>query len=374
MTARVVTIFLESINSKQTRENYLYYLKNFVEYYKLKDIASIITIQPTKLQEMIEDFVIHQKRKNLSKSYINGHKSALKALIETTDILINWRKIIRLMPEQGKKAGQRAWKREQIATMLKCSKKLKTRALILFLTCGCRIGAIPNMTLADMTDMPLGCKRLVVYRDTKDEYITFLTPEASRAFDEYLEKRKKDGEYIDKNTPLFRRSYLLGMQKVKPATRKSLHDMNSRIQHNAGLRDPTSKKNGRYDVATDHGFRKYFNTIMKTTQGVNRGLAEKMLGHNSKEIRLDTEYLDEEFSSDLSFNEFKKAISELTIDDSARNQAELKKERAEKTELQKKVNEIQELKEQMNDFNKLKQELREEFLDEIKNLKTQSKN
>ena len=129
--------------------------------------------------------------------------------------------------------------------MLKCIKALRTRALILFMTCGCRIGAISEMTMNDMIDMPDGCKELIIYRDRKYEYITYLTPEAVDEFNLYLEKRMADGERIDRNSPLFRNHYQLGMQKVQAASARSLGDVIARVQHGAGLRDPTTKKNGR---------------------------------------------------------------------------------------------------------------------------------
>ena len=55
--------FLESIHSKKTQEQYLYYLDNFVRYFKLRNKESIVTIQPTKLQEMIEDFIIGREKR-----------------------------------------------------------------------------------------------------------------------------------------------------------------------------------------------------------------------------------------------------------------------------------------------------------------------
>lgn len=363
MSSRTISIFLEQIRSKKTQDAYLYYLENFVSYFKLRDIESIISIEQSKLQEMIEDYVIFQKREGLSYSYINGHKSALKALIESNDILLNWKKIIRMMPEQEKKRGQKAWKRKEIQSMLDCSKGVKSRALILFLTCGCRIGAIPDMTMQDMIDMPDGCKKLIVYRDSKYEYVTFLTPEASQAFEQYLQKRINDGERIDRNSPLFRSKYILGMQKVSHTSAKALTNIMNRAQHNAGLRDPSTKKNGRYEVATDHGFRKYFNTILKTTNNLNRSLAEKMMGHNSRDIPLDTEYLDEEMMPELSFTEFKKAIPELTIDDSARKQALLEQKEQQIDELKKKEVVIVEMKQKIENLSK--EQIPQDLLDSL---------
>ena len=57
---------------------------------------------------------------------------------------------------------------------------------------------------------------------------------------------------------------------------------------------------------------------------MNNNLAEKMMGH-SVTIPLDDVYLDA--SVDVIFNEFKKAIPELTIDSTARKEIELQKQK-----------------------------------------------
>lgn len=319
---RSLVIFEESLKSEETRKIYTYYCQKFANYYKLRDIASIITIPPEKLQTMLEDYVIHLK-KTLSPNSIPMRINGIKALLEANDIDLKWKKVKRLYPEKTKKRNERAWKKEQIRTMLKCCNDLKYAALVLFLaSTGCRIGAIPELKLRHVTAMPDNCKKVTVYPDSKFEYTTFLTPEASKALDDYLQKRKNDGEYLDNNSPLFRAKYRLGIEKPRPATKKSLQEIMVRVVREAGLRNPAERRNNRYDVAVDHGFRKYFNTTLKTTPNLNRAVAERMLGHDSKDIPLDTVYFDEEISPNLVFDEFKKAIPYLTIDETAKTHAE----------------------------------------------------
>jgi len=69
----------------------------------------------------------------------------------------------------------------------------------------------------------------------------------------------------------------------------------------------------RYDIQLCHGFRKRFNTILKTNMEINSNIAEKLMGHKNG---LDGVYFVP--SEEQLFAEFKKAIQSLTIDDSER--------------------------------------------------------
>ena len=111
----------------------------------------------------------------------------------------------------------------------------------------------------------------------------------------------------------------------------------------SGLRINQIKIGKRYNKQADHGFRKRFNTILKTTNTMNISLAEKMMGH-SVTVQLDNVYLDP--TMEQLFEEYKKAIPELTIDDSARKQFQLDKVQKEKNDLEKThiaKNEVQEM-------------------------------
>ena len=168
-----------------------------------------------------------------------------------------------------------------------------------------------------------------------------MTPEASIALQNYLNEREFDGERLTKESPLFRQSYQLGIQKAKFCHRSSLEWIIDRVVHNCGLR--TIKDGKRKNIQLAHGFRKRFNTILKTTPGMNNNLAEKMMGH-SVTIPLDNAYLDA--SIEMMFEEFKKAIPFLTISDEEREKLKVEKLQQENIKLEEKIAEIDNLKEQ----------------------------
>ena len=105
--------------------------------------------------------------------------------------------------------------------------------------------------------------------------------------------------------------------------------------------DVKSKKHGRYEIQACHGFRKRFDTILKSNYNVNINLAEKMMGHSTT-IPLDNVYFKP--AIEQLFDEYQKAIPELIIDDKFRLQEQLKEKDEKINELNDKDNEIDFLK------------------------------
>lgn len=335
MEQRSLVLFTESLKSEHTRKQYCYYLDKFREFYKIKDFDSLLTIQQDKIQIMIEDYTLVLKKK-VSPNTLPTMIFGIKSFFEANDIELKWKKIKKLFPEKVKLSGRQSWSLKQIQSMLEARNlDLRARALILFLaSSGVRIGAVPDLKLKHLTEIE-NCKMITVYADTKDEYQTFLTPEASEALTNYLTKRKQDREYFDQNTPLFRARYKLGGEKVRPADKASLQAIIGHILIRCGIRQAKPGKYQRYETQIDHGFRKFFNEALKSTPGINLAYAEKLMGH-SVTIPLDNNYLNPNI--DKLFVEYTKVITALTIDDNARlrtkNQELAKSAKASKEQLE----------------------------------------
>jgi integrase len=120
--------------------------------------------------------------------------------------------------------------------------------------------------------MPNGCKSILVY-DHKAEYITFIHQEAVEALDEYLADRTRLGEII---TP---ESWLTPSANDynKPTLTVSMRTQMARYVHH---NDVKPKKRGRYAIQACHGFRKKFDTILKSNSNVNINLAKNLMGHS----------------------------------------------------------------------------------------------
>ena len=332
MKQRSLLLFENGIKSKATRIEYLKNVDRFKDFYKLKDYDSILGIDTPKLQEMVEDFVMDMKSR-LSPNTIPTRVYPLQAFFEINDVEIKWKKIRRLYPAKVKKSGRKAYSTEQVQELLKHCNDLRSRAIVLFMSAsGVRIGAFPYLKMKDIQPIE-DCKSVLVYSGEIDEYTTFLTPEASKAFDEYIEERKRDGEYFDDNSPAFRKIYRIGIEKVNSVTEKAVSEVMDRLLRNTNI---IKSFNGvRNEIQRNHGLRKRFDTVIKNVDTMKLIHAEKMFGHSTPSIPLDETYAD--FSIESLFAEYKKAISELTISETERQRAEIER-------LQVGASELEELK------------------------------
>ncbi|MGY5148623.1 MAG: tyrosine-type recombinase/integrase [Candidatus Nitrosopumilus sp. bin_68KS] len=320
-------MFQESLQSEHTRKKYTQLVSMFKDYHKIHDFDGILNFKQSDLQMMVETYVIHIKKiinPNTIPTYINP----IKTFLETNDVDLNWRKIKRLYPSKIKRSGSSAYQTKDIELMLKVTPQIRNKAVIHFLaSTGCRIGALVDLKIKHLRDMSFGCKMVTIYEDSTEEYFTFLTPESSKALELYFIERQKNGEIFHDETPIFRIRYQLASIKAKSLSTNSAQQILHRAVSNASLRG--QKKNGRYAEQLAHGFRKRFNTILKLNNQVNDNAIEKMMGHKKG---LDGTYL--QITPAQLFEEFKKGIADLTIDQSEIQKVKIEKLESDKSELE----------------------------------------
>ena len=327
---RSLLIFENSIKSPETLKRYRYYVDIFVKFFHLKDYDSLASMDSKQLQVMVEDYVMDLKKRvnpNSVPTYINP----LQTFLDVNDNEIKWKKIKRLFPAKIKSTGRTAYSREDISKMLSLEPKLRNRVIIHILSStGMRKGALHELQIKHLKKMEHDCYGFLVYAGSTEEHWSFLTPEASRELDLYLEQRKTDGEKFNDNSPIFRMAYQIGIQKVRPMSDKSIDQTMERVVKRANLREKTGN---RYDKMLNHGFRKRFETIVKMNKEIPVAVAEKLIGHKAyyddrgNHIQLDDSYFVPEVEQLFKF--FEKVIPELLIDNSKRIKAEnlrLKKE------------------------------------------------
>ena len=344
---RSLLLFENSIRSKESKKQYVWYLNWFKNFYKLKDSDSMAGMEPKQVQIMVEDYVMDLKKK-VNPNSVPSFVYPIFTFFEVNDIELKVKKIKKLFPEKIKKSGSEAWSTKDVQRMLSSTTSIKNQALIHFLaSTAVRIGAIPDMKLKHISRMSDGCKCIKVYEDSTEEYFVFLIPEASTALDLYFEKRKQDREFLDENSPIFRSEYRLGIEKSRLMTAKAIQSAMLNIERRAGLRNPALKKNGRYPQQIDHGFRKRFTTILKLNEKIPVAVTERLLGHKvysdefGNRIALDDAYM--RAKKEQLFEKFKPAIADLTISDEQRQKIEIETKEHEIEDLQRKSEKIKEL-------------------------------
>jgi integrase len=323
-----LALFHESLQSKHSRLAYTYLVKVFREYHDIKSFDAILEISHKEIQKMVETYVIHIK-KSINPNTVPTYMNPIKTFLEINDVDLNWRKIKRLYPNKIKRSGASAYQTKDVKRMLDVTAQIRNKAIIHFLaSTGVRVGAIPELKIRHLRDMPNGCKMVLVYENSTEEYNTFLTPEASAALQLYLDERKSHGENLNEDSPVFRQRYLLGIVEAKAISTEAIQAVVKRSCYNASIRG--QKVNGRYSEQLVHGFRKRFNTILKLNNKVNDNAIEKMMGHTNG---LDGVYL--QITTERLFEEFSKGIADLTISNESRNNLKIQKLESEKSELQK---------------------------------------
>ena len=266
----------------------------------------------------------------------------IQTFLEMNDVMINFKKMRRLFPESVKTAIERGWTREEIQQMLEVADDFRIIAAIHFENAtGGRVGLFENLLikhLIEINDERHGkCYAIVGYADSKEQYTTFLTPEATQALDKYLNKRRADGEEITPDSPVF-----VMKRSSRICYPHNLANTIYYLQKKAGLRDPTTKKAKRYAIPSNHGFRHRFNEVVKSSNTINPHTAEKLLSHTSKLIPLDTIYYNPDIET--LFHEYSKVIPLLTINEAEQQKAEnnsIRVERSEHEALKRKLEEVE---------------------------------
>ncbi len=313
---RSLTIFEESIKTEATRKAYKYQLDQFLKWTKIKDFDSLLQAPQKNIQTLLEDYVMYLKKK-VSPNSVPIYYAPIELFFVMNDVIINYKKLRKLFPGKAKKGNHRGYTIEEINKIIKNTKSKRNQALVLlFASSGIRLGGIPDILLKHLSKIGKNSYAIKIYEDDIQEDFVFTTPEATKLIDEYLDERKKDGEYIDSESPLIRTSYKLGIEKAKSCNLDTLAHIMARLVSCIDRK----KRGNRFDVPKDHGFRKFYGTVIKNTLGITPTMTEKLINHIGV-VQLDGSYFKP--TKEQMFEAYQKAIPGLTIDQSQRQKLEL---------------------------------------------------
>ena len=321
--------FVNSLKSSQTKRQYAYCI---LSYMRFLQVASPSDLMFQSNQKAIESnlirYMVYLKSKS-AYSTRNVNCSAIITFYAMNDIILNKKKLYRYLGESTRAHKDRAYTTEEIHTLWE-SADLRLKAIILlFASSGLRAGALPGLRVAHLAPRPkYDLYQVTSYENAKEEYITFCTPEAKKAIDEYLNYRERSGERLTPKSPLFREMFditdPLQIARPRHLAVRSLQTIFDRALVKAGLRviehetEATKNKGrARKGVARFNGFRKFFNTNLAMAK-VNPLVKEMLMGHS---LNLDDNYLKP--TVDQMLDEYVRAINLLTINEEHRLRMEL---------------------------------------------------
>jgi len=281
---------------------------------------------------VINDYMRYQKeralRKEISESTVPNYYKPIKLFLEMNDIVLNWKKIARRIPRGSSHADDRAPSKDEIRRILTYPDRRIKPIVFTMASSGIRVGAWDYLNLEDVVPIDregrIVAAKLTVYRGTDDEYKTFISPEAYKALQEYIEFRRSSGERIGPKSPLVRDLFhpdrgakgephipkRLKSSGVKRLIEKALKGTGVRMQLEEGKR--------RYEFQADHGFRKFFKSAcerhMKTLH------VEMLMGHD---IGLSASYYRP--SEDELLASYTRALPDLVVSEEEELRRELTK-------------------------------------------------
>jgi len=320
-------IFINARMSEATKKGYVRDLNNFLTFTKIPDYDTLAKLDTETIQEFLENYVLKLKSKDISS--IRTRLAGPELFFEMNKKLFYKKILHKLFPSDDKPiSGNTAFTNEDIQLMLSATFKPRTKALVQFIaSTGIRPGAFndPPFQLKHLEKIESSYS-IKVYDESKEGYFAFLTPEATEALNHYFESRKLNGETLTPESYIFH-TYNTKTKFNEYLSGEGVSGILKRLLKKAGVaRHKVNTKN--YDKAVNYGFRKRFNTILKLNNEVNSNVAEKLMAHKNG---LDGRYLTP--TREECFKEFKKAISDLIIDPTKRQEIEIEKQ-------QKKIDEI----------------------------------
>src|SRR5215217_416017 len=354
LIGRSYQLFRGALRSDKTLQLYKQHLFHFCDFVKMTTEEIISKFggenakESVRLQHMIEDYAIVLQTKVRDEEITTATAAVtiipIKLLCEMNDIIINWRKISKLLPRGNSNAADEAYSREQIKRMLDFA-DLRTKIPILFMaSSGMRLGGFQGITdscikpIYDGQTGKLLAAHVIVYKDTDDMYDTFISPEAYHAYEEYRNLRIKFGEKITKNSPILLRRFDISpdgnaatIDNTKPLALSTVAGILRIVSYKAGIREASENYNDRYNIKIAHGFRKFFSTTLsniKTPDGrtaIDFIKKEWLLGHALTSIHSLEENYNRSDRVKLLLDEYLKAVKELTISDEERLKVQVKK-------------------------------------------------
>jgi len=340
-----------------------------MKFAKISNHSDIVKLGSNKTQTYLEDWVMHLSSKKLKATTITNKLSAIELFLEMNKITFHKKALHKLIPSSDYiPGGKIPYTSEDISKMLQVTIKLRTKALIHFLaSTGSRPGTIedPPLRMKHLLYMPHDCAAIKLYDGSNEGYWAFLTPEATKALKQYFSSRILNGKQLNEKSPIFANwSPYTVSRKNDFLSTKAARSIISTVVKRAGI--DRKKEGHRFNKATTYGFRKRFNTILKINSDVNSNIAEKLMAHKNG---LDGKYFQP--TREECFKEFLKAVEQLTIDPSQRQQVQINQLEQEKSEIEKLQNDINYLKERLEfsgDFRREKEQFRKECIKELEKM------
>jgi len=301
------------MGSISTVEAYIKAINKFVGFLGLEDPEKVLTaIQSGQVDPAAKvDQFIDKSLEGVAHATVRNYLFGVKKWFELSGVKVDWERIE--FPSSAETSeSDRSPSKEELKNLLNHASSARDRAAIMVLTSsGLRIGTMLSLKVGDVDfDSYPDVAKIKVERKRGRKFVgkrrgsqgrvffTWITEEAKKALMEYLEERKRAGETLTPESPLFEDSQGQG----KFVTVENFERVWYRLLKRAGL----NEKSNRQYMLHVHTLRKYFRS---NCVGVDPSYRETWMGHKAG-------YLDDSYfraEEPLHLAEYRKAIPHLTI-------------------------------------------------------------
>lgn len=319
--------YVGSLHTERTKEAYIKEITKFMLYVKVKNYDDLVKLEG--VQDKIVDYLILLNEQKYSWSSRNLSKSAILKFYTQNNVVLNAKLISSYLGPHSYLNVDAPYSREEIERMLRFAGNIRNVAILLFaVSTGVRIQAFTGLKVGHLKRVD-NMYRVDIYSDSESSYFGFLTPEATSALDDYLSLRRRQGENINSNSPLFRTEFDLTKpnSNIRPMRYSSVKSelRKIRFRSNVAQKQGKSKRGVKFESSTrvSMAFRKFFiNNLLES--GVNPEVREWLAGHSLPSPI--SNYMKQKYHEDRNLKEFMKAVDFLTISNEQRNEQLLKKQ------------------------------------------------
>jgi len=281
--------------SENTKKTYLKGLTKFVEYKQIQDLDQFIEgVKQNKNQnELVKEFAVYLASKNLAPKTVASWISSLKKFFSANGLAVDVDIPLKVFNIHEDVLPSKEDLRKILSEV-----DLRMKVIITMLaSSGMRIGELHNLKLSDIDlskEIPTVRIKGVGAKERKSR-ITFISEEARKLLEEYLNKRKELGEELNEN------SIVIAREDGKPMSYQNLQYLLE------GVFKKYSKKVGKRYTLHAHCLRKWFKTQL-ISAGVPAPIVDRLIGH--------ARYLAQEYelyTEDQLREWYEKGMSAITI-------------------------------------------------------------
>lgn len=302
-------MFRYSIRSELTRKYYERRLRIFFDYIQFE-------VEAQDMEKRFNDFVGYSKNninwtlnqiinflqfqkqrveiEQITASTLKNFVKSLKALCDSADLEVPWKKVIRGLPKGRQSANDRAPTINEIRKLIEYPDRRIKPIVYTMVSSGIRLGAWDYLQwkhvepIANNKNGDIIAAKMHVYAGDAEEYYAFITPEAYNALREWMDFRAYYGEKITENSWVMRDLWQTTNMNygarwglaTNPKRLKStgIKRVLERALWEQGIRQPLIENTKRHEWKAANGLRKFYKT--RAEQVMKPINVELTMGHD----------------------------------------------------------------------------------------------